>query len=154
MSNLPLSVPESVLKTLAFNDLGHMLRNVETIEKLKVLLKLIDRAIEKYTLDGEMIAVYEYETIKMYVLQHIDNCERGGLIFMNRIGGGYGYRPGHVGFTVSTENNSNETTNKITDKIGKIEKLQSEMSERTDSIERLQSKINEKLTKIEYKLDH
>jgi len=137
MSNLPLSVPESVSKTLAFNDLGYMLRNVETIEKLKVLLLLIDKAIEKYTLDGEMIAVYEYETIKKYVLQHLDSFERGGLIFMNRIDGGYGYRKGHVGYMVSTENNSDEN---------KIEKL-------NESIERMESKIN-KLEQIQYKLDH
>ena len=110
MSNLPLSVPECVQLTLAYNDLRNMVRSVETIEKLKLMLTIIDKAIEKYTLDGEMIAVYEYEIIKKYVFQQLELCERGGLIFMNRIDGTYGCREGHVGYTIPTKM-SDETMN-------------------------------------------
>lgn len=144
MSNfLPLNIPDSVRKSLATNDLQDMLRKVETVEKLKMMLTLIDKGIEKYTLDGEKIAVYEYKTLREYVLRDLESYERGGLFFMNRIDERYGYREGHVGYMTSTENNLDETVNKPVDKMEKL----------NESVERIESKITE-LEQIQYKLEH
>jgi hypothetical protein len=143
MSNLPLNIPENVRSSLASSDLQHMLRNVEIIEKLKMILTLIDKAIEKYSLDGEKIAVNEYETLKIYTLRQLDNCKQGGLIFPNRIDERYGFRPGHVGYMTSTNNNLDET---VKENKNKVEKL-------NESIERMESKIT-RLEQISYRLDH
>lgn len=159
MSYLSLNIPESVKLTLAHDDLQHVLLNVERIEKLKKMLTLIDKAIKKYTLHGEKIAVYECETLKIYVLRDLEICERSGLIFPNRIDERYGFRPtGHVGYLNSTENDlgnsacgqghipNNELDETMNENENKIEKL-------NESIERMESKITE-LEQISYKLEH
>lgn len=143
MSYLYLNIPESIKSTLAHTDLQNVLRNVERIEKLKIMLTLIDKAIEKYTLDGEKIAVHEYESLKIYTLRDLESCEQGGLIFMNRIDERYGYRLGHVGYMVSAKNNLDET---ISENKNEVEKL-------NESVKIIENKITE-LEQISYKLNH
>jgi len=143
MSYLQLNIPESIKSTLAYTDLHHVLHNVERIEKLKIMLTLIDKAIEKYTLDGEKIAVYEYESLKIYALRDLENCKRCGVIFTNRIDERYGRREGHA----PAKNDLYETVSEtVSENKNEIEKL-------SESIERIESKITE-LEQISYKLEH